>query len=85
MSFDPSGAEENRICFKPHGTISSEDDFTDYALWDSLDRMIATHGCNGKYDSKYRETRQHRQEMIRKVFEARQFRVLEANGFVQKS
>ena len=65
----------------PHATISSEDDFADYALWESLGRMIAIHG---EYDVQYRETRQHRQEMVRKKVEQQQFHVLGVAGFVAR-
>ena len=63
---------------KPHATISSEDGFTDYALWTSLDDMIAVHGY---YKPQYRETTQHRQEMVRKVVTAPKFPVLQNKHF----
>ena len=66
---------------KPHATITSEDGFTDYALWTSLDDMIAVHGY---YEPQYRETRQHRQEMVRKFVTAEQFPVLQTKGFVPR-
>ena len=44
-------------------SISSERDLTDDALWNSLDEMIATHG---EHKCQYRETTQHRQEMVRR-------------------
>ena len=62
---------------KPHATISSEDGFTDYTLWTSLDDMIAVHGS---YKPQYRETRQHRQEMVpKRNVTAEEFPVLQNN------
>ena len=67
---------------KPHGSISSEDDFTDYALWTSLDNMIA---AQAEYQSQYRETTQHRQEMARQEkVTAEKFPVLQSKRFVPR-